>query len=112
MLVGSGSAPVTEPRRGGCWWVAGDRAELEASPVLRSPPLDFILGHGGGVARDGGPRAVAGGSLGNRGHLLPLSPDPTILGLSQDPGRLLPRLKNPAASVAPGAVCRPRVTAP
>lgn len=37
---------------------------------------------------------------GTGGHLLPLSPDPTILGLSQDPGRLLPRLKNPAVSVA------------
>lgn len=40
--------------------MAGDRVELEASPVPRSPPLDFILGHCEGVARDRGPRAVAG----------------------------------------------------
>lgn len=77
MLVGSGLASVTEPRRGGCWWVAGDRAESEASPVPRSPALDLIPGRGGAVARDRGPRAVAGSSPGNRGHLLPLSPDPT-----------------------------------
>ena len=91
MLVGSGSASVTEPRRGGCWWVAGDRAELEASPVPRSPPLDFILGHGEGVARHG----FQGGGRQKSGEQG--TPPSTLsrphLGLSQDPGRLLPRLK-------------------
>ena len=85
-------------------------AELEASPVPRSPPPDLIPGQGGGVARETGPRAVAGRSPVTR-DTASTSP-PRLPGLSPGPGRLLPPVKNPVVSAAPAAAWRRRVTSP